>query len=64
MKLTAIRSGIRREHSQEFSEQELTDALAVLVGQGWVTAEFPGIQTTKHYQATAAGVLAFERGQA
>lgn len=64
MKLSAVRSGIKREHSLDFSDGELTDALAVLVGQGWATAEFPGILTTKQYQATAAGVLAFERGQA
>lgn len=46
-----------------FDARDVEDALAVIVGLGHATANHNSLGATKYYQATAAGVLAHERGQ-
>lgn len=61
--------GIRRRIEQgnltdaAFTNEELRAALAVLIGLGQVDVAFNQLGSTEHFQATAEGVLAFERGQ-
>lgn len=47
----------------EVSPAAVTDALAVIVGLGHATMVPSPLGATPYYQATAAGVLAHERGQ-
>lgn len=46
-----------------FTEQDVTEALALLIGLGQAKETPDPLGSTKYYQATAAGVLAQERGQ-
>ena len=46
----------------EFATADVEDALAVIVGLGQATAVPATLGATVYYQATAAGVLAHERG--
>jgi hypothetical protein len=46
-----------------FDTRDVVDALTLLVGLGHATETPAALGATKYYQATAAGVLAHERGQ-
>jgi hypothetical protein len=46
-----------------FDRADVEDALALLIGLGQAKAESASLGATKFYQATAAGILAHERGE-
>jgi hypothetical protein len=46
-----------------FNVSDVEDALALIVGLGQATQVPASLGSTVYYQATAAGVLAHERGQ-
>ena len=46
-----------------FTEQDVTEALVLLIGLGQAKETPDPLGATKYYQVTAAGVLAQERGQ-
>lgn len=61
--------GIRRRIEQgslvdgKINDEELRAALAVLIGLGQVDVAHDKLGSTEHFKATAAGVMAFERGE-
>ena len=61
--------GIRRRIEQDqlvdfrFTDDELRAALAVLIALRQAGVEHGPLGATEHFQATAEGILAFERGQ-
>jgi hypothetical protein len=58
----AIAAGIKREHSLNFTDEQMTDALAVYESAGFVEKKFGEGSSVPQYQATAKGVLEVERG--
>ncbi len=58
----AVTRGVRREGAA-WTEQQVREALELLVGLGLATATRDPLGSTYYYQATAAGVLAHERGR-
>lgn len=60
-----LRSRIDRSRALDFkpSVEDVEDALALLVGLGQAKESPASLGATKYYQATAAGVLAHERGE-
>lgn len=61
--------GIRRRIDQEklvdftYTDDDLRAALAVLISLRQVAVSHSTLGATEHFQATAEGILAFERGQ-
>lgn len=62
-RVSAITAAIKRQYSLSFTEQEMTDALAVYESAGFVEKKFGQGSSVAQWQATAAGVLALERGE-
>jgi len=58
-----IRRALNAGHEHDFTDDEVTAALTYLLSAGFVTAIPDGLGATLYYRATAAGVLAHERGQ-
>lgn len=58
----AVRRGINREGG-DFTLQETREALELLTGLSFATAVPDKLGATLYYQASAAGVIQFERGQ-
>jgi hypothetical protein len=57
-----IRKRLREDLQTDYTEEEIADALAFLVGAGEVHLERQHRHgVTRYYQATAAGILAYER---
>ena len=58
----AVTRGTRRDGAAH-TEQDVREALELLVGLDLATASRDPLGSTYYYQATAAGVLAHERGR-
>jgi hypothetical protein len=57
-----IRRRLQDDLQTDYSEEEIDDALAFLVGAGEARLERQARHgVTRYYQATAAGILAYER---
>lgn len=62
-------AGVRRRLEQAvlvdfiFSDGEMRSALALLNGLGQIKASHDPLGSTEYYQATATGILAFERNE-
>ncbi len=59
----AIRRGVNREGG-DFAEQEIREGVELLVGLALAKDVPDPLGSTRYYQASAAGVLAHERGRA
>lgn len=58
----AIRRGLNVGHEHDFTDDEVEAALGFLESAGLVKVVHEPLGATRHYQATAAGVLQHERG--
>lgn len=47
----------------DVTEQDVAEALAVLEGYAFVSADYPKFGSVKQYQATSEGVMFHERGE-
>lgn len=56
-----IYRGVRRE--TECSAEQVKDALTFLTSAEQVQMTFSGLGSTRYYQITAKGTLAYERGE-
>ncbi len=63
-RVEAIRRGLVREEAAEFTDAEIVSALEFLKGLGFADSAPDALGSTLSWQATSAGVLAHERGQA
>lgn len=61
--VAAIRRGVNREGG-DFSEPEIREAAELLAGLELAEVTPDPLGSTRYYKATAAGVLAHERGRA
>lgn len=58
----AIRRGLNLGHEHDFTDDDVEAALGFLESAGLVRVVHDPLGATRHYQATAAGVLQHERG--
>ena len=48
---------------EELTVKEVESALAFLLGLDYVSVQHGGLGSSKHWQATSAGILFYERGE-
>jgi hypothetical protein len=53
---------LRKLFDEQLSEADVEEALAFLVSLGYVSKTYSPMGSSKHYQVTATGTLAHERG--
>jgi Fe2+ or Zn2+ uptake regulation protein len=54
---------LRRLFDEPLSPEQVEEALTFLVSLGYVSKTFSPMGASKHYQVTATGTLAYERGE-
>ena len=57
-----IRRSLNAGHANDFTVEEIEAACTFLVGLGYAKQLHAEMGSTLYYQATSAGVLAYERG--
>jgi len=62
-RVSALTAAIKRQHSLSFTDDDMTNALAVYESAGFVTKLFGKGSSVAQWQATSEGVLALERGE-